>query len=497
MQPYKYTTKFEAKISPCDIGEESFISLASLDNLESLVPKGVNFKDNIDLMGVAFNAAVVNVFNRNGDGIDSATAAKFTKNFIHKPTNIEHDKEKIVGHIATAGFSDFKTSQIIAEEEVKKLKEPFNIALGAIVYKSANKGFAMALQRSVDPEDSYHNKISASWEVGFTDYNLAVGSENLSDARIVSDKEEIDELKGHLKAYGGNGKTSKGESIYRLITGRIYPLGIGFTVNPAADVKGIFMPSTENIGPTLKEDKEKKISQNQLINVKTRKNSPMEENIISELKDLLVEKKFSQEAVASMTSTFADAIREKDEQYRKDLNSAQEEKEALAKESQELKSSVEELKAKFEESQQKISEFEAAQKADQAVARFNERMDVIDQQFDLDDEDKQFLASELKDLDETDEAFASLQEKLNIVWKHKNIESKQEFDKQIQARIDEEVEKRIAEASGEDKSEEEILDDVESSEATICNSNETVSREDESLRERFAAAFDRSNIEIS
>ena len=223
----------------------------------------------------------------------------------------------------------------------------------------------------------------------------------------------------------------------------------------------------------------------------------MEENIISELKDLLVEKKFSQEAVASMTSTFADAIREKDEQYRKDLNSAQEEKEALAKESQELKSSVEELKAKFEESQQKIAEFEAAQKAEQAVARFNERMDVIDQQFDLDDEDKQFLASELKDLDETDEAFASLQEKLNIVWKHKNIESKQEFDKQIQARIDEEVEKRIAEASGEDKSEEEILDDVESSEATICNSNETVSREDESLRERFAAAFDRSNIEIS
>ena len=277
----------------------------------------------------------------------------------------------------------------------------------------------------------------------------------------------------------------------------VYPLGIGFTVNPAADVKGIFMPSTENIGPTLKEDKEKKISQNQLINVKTRKNSPMEENIISELKDLLVEKKFSQEAVASMTSTFADAIREKDEQYRKDLNSAQEEKEALAKESQELKASVEELKAKFEESQQKIAEFEAAQKAEQAVARFNERMDVIDQQFDLDDEDKQFLASELKDLDETDEAFASLQEKLNIVWKHKNIESKQEFDKQIQARIDEEVEKRIAEASGEDKSEEEILDDVESSEATICNSNETVSREDESLRERFAAAFDRSNIEIS
>ena len=279
--------------------------------------------------------------------------------------------------------------------------------------------------------------------------------------------------------------------------GNIYPLGIGFTVNPAADVKGIFMPPEESEAPTPKEGEEKKISQNQLINVKTKKNSPMEETIISELKDLLVEKKFSKEAVASMTSTFADAIKEKDEQYRNDLSRAQEEKEAFAKESEELKSSMEELKTQFGESQKKIAEFEAAHKAEQAVAKFNERMDVVDKQYDLEDDDKQFLANELKELDVNDEAFASFQEKLTVVWKHKDKEAKAEYDKQIEARIEEEVKKRIATASGEEKSEEEVLDDVESSEATICNSNETVSREEKSLRERFSAAFDRSNIEIS
>ena len=93
---YKYTTTFEAEVFSCDIGGQSFISKASLSNLESLVPNGINFKDNIDLMGVAFNAAVVNTFNRNGDGIDTDTAIAYTKNFIHKPTNIEHEKEKIV-----------------------------------------------------------------------------------------------------------------------------------------------------------------------------------------------------------------------------------------------------------------------------------------------------------------------------------------------------------------------------------------------------------------
>ena len=36
---YKYTTTFEAPITACEINESSFISKASLDNLESLIPR--------------------------------------------------------------------------------------------------------------------------------------------------------------------------------------------------------------------------------------------------------------------------------------------------------------------------------------------------------------------------------------------------------------------------------------------------------------------------
>jgi hypothetical protein len=36
-----------------------------------LVPKDIDYKSNVDLLGVAFNAAVVNKFNRNGDGMDT------------------------------------------------------------------------------------------------------------------------------------------------------------------------------------------------------------------------------------------------------------------------------------------------------------------------------------------------------------------------------------------------------------------------------------------
>ena len=71
------------------------------------------YKSNVDLLGVAFNAAVVNKFNKNGDGMSTQTALEYTPNFIHKPTNIEHNKQKIVGHIVDAGFSDAQTNKIL------------------------------------------------------------------------------------------------------------------------------------------------------------------------------------------------------------------------------------------------------------------------------------------------------------------------------------------------------------------------------------------------
>ena len=45
----------------------------------------------------------------------------------------------------------------------------------------------------------------------------------------------------YLKAFEGEGKLEDVTEIYRLVCGDFYPLGIGFTANPAADVKGVFV----------------------------------------------------------------------------------------------------------------------------------------------------------------------------------------------------------------------------------------------------------------
>ena len=68
---------------------------------------------------------------------------------------------------------------------------------------------------------------------------MLVGSLDLKQAEIITKKEQIEEFKKYLKGFDGSGYMNDGTPVYRLVTGRIYPLGIGFTTNPAADVQGV------------------------------------------------------------------------------------------------------------------------------------------------------------------------------------------------------------------------------------------------------------------
>ena len=96
-------------------------------------------------------------------------------------------------------------------------------------------------------EGEYHNMISASWEIGFNDFYIAVGSNDLSEAEIVTDKNKIKDLQKYLRAYDGEGKMDDGTIVNRLVVGDIYPLGIGFTSNPAAEVEGVIVENQESV----------------------------------------------------------------------------------------------------------------------------------------------------------------------------------------------------------------------------------------------------------
>jgi len=508
---FKYTTQFTvANIKVSNFQFDKNVSKASLENLMSLIPnQEINFDENIDLLGLAFNAAIVNKFNKNDDGINTQTALRIASLFKHKPTNIEHKKEKVVGHILTAGFSKIGDSELFTPTE--NYTDPFNISLGAVVYKYVNKDFASALEESTDESSNLYNKISTSWELGFNEYNIAVGSDNLNDAEIITDESHIKELKTKLKSYGGSGCLDDGTKIYRLVIGDVYPLGIGFTATPAADVKGIIV-NMKNENKEILENPKAKIfsfknhyfiknnSHLENVNVKFEKESMNLENIMSEVKDALLEKKISQEAAANMTATFTEAIKKKDEEYKNELISAKEAAESAVKERVELKASMEEVQKQLSDALQRINEFEAHQKATLALAAFNSRMEEIDSMFDLEDQDREVLAEDIKNISD-DESFASYKNKLSIIWRNKNKEVKSELDKEIQAKINAEVEKRISsmnKSSASALSVEDILDKAKaSSDSNIPNNNHSSSKPSQSLVEKFAEAFKKENIIIS
>jgi hypothetical protein len=504
---HKYTTTFDFEVTACQEIGGIDISKANIENLRGLIPTSVDLDKNIDLMGVAFNAAVVNEFNKNGDGMSTKTAIDSVQQFVHKPTNIEHDKTKIVGHIVNAGFSDYSDSTILINVDENE-QNPFNIALGAVIYKTVDKDFFETLRRSTDPKSKTHQTVSASWEVGFSEYQIAVGSKNLKDAEIISDPQKIIEMKGMLRAFGGKGLMDDGTPIYRLIVGDVYPLGIGFTMKPAANVKGIISEDFKEKEEINKSDKSqatqlKKISNKISQNLKNTVNNTkiMElETLLSEIKASLTEKKFSEEAIAGMTATFADAIKQKDEEYQASLEAAEQEKVKIASANEELQASVESIKEELKSAQERIAEFEAAKTAEEAVARFNARMEEIDSLYDLEDSDAAFIAEKIKGLDATEESFASFKSELEIFWASKNKEAKAKFEEEIKARVDAEIEKRLTSQASEETEEKEEEVDVEEALANAEQTNEEIPNNNEAqasaktLKDKFAAAFSRENI---
>ena len=506
------------------ISDERFkVSKASLDELKKLSPK-IDFEDNPDLLGVSFNLAVPNMINNNGDGISGATASKIAKRFMNKYLNIEHNKERVVGHITNYSFNRISDNKFLTEEEVAQSLDPLYLSVAGVVYKTVDKKFTSLILRNSDPKDSFYNSISASWEIGFSNYYLAVGSQSLKEADIITDPKQIEEFAPFLKAKGGSGKLKDGTPVYRLIVGEIYPLGGGFTTNPAAQVNGV-VAFEQTPSFSLQEDEmknqEAEAAENCIEDVKAflsnkKSNSILDiknvktinhmdlEKLIAELKSALLEKKFGEEAVASMTSHFAEAIKQKDAEYRDSIAAEKAAKDKAEKLYNETVASVESMKAELAKTQEELNKIKEAKAQEEAVARLNARVGELDAAYELSDEDRKLIIDEVQALEATEQAFASYKEKFASVWKHKNKESIKAQAAEIEKKISEQVEARLKEVSKasvtpEVKVEAQKADVAAALDNAIATNKAPDSKIaiEQSFREKFAKAFSRENISVS
>ena len=467
---FLYNTTFSSVLRPL-VSEEKdkYLALASLAEVGGFIPN-VDTEKNVDLLPVAFNAAVVNRVNRNGDVIDSLTALASYKDFINKPINFEHNRERIVGVILTAGFSEFGSDTPLTEDQVKDLKGPYNITLGGVIWKIANPNLATMIEDSSDSTSVNYQKISASWELGFNEYNLIViegESKNIEDGSEISDASEIETLKANLRTFGGSGKIDKSKSLYRKVIGNVVPLGIGLTETPAADVKGVAtikieekqQPDEENIS------KIENLDVNTLIDNKAMK--------ITSLKDINDEN-LKQATASQISDLIEQELKTASEKFAVEKASVESQLKSTKESLDTLVANQDTLQKEISALKEALSTAEAEKQKILASEKFNERMSAFDAEYDLDAETRQILATEIAEME--DSAFAAFKDKMAVFMKSKKKgqkNDKKEDDKESKASVAQIVE--------------EVADKAEKQ---VVNIPMTSSASQTSLFEKYKQAFD-------
>ena len=496
MKKFKYITSFSSTLKPL-VSEEKdqYLAMASLMEVADFIPD-VDTKKDVDLLPIAFNACVANRVNKNGDVIDSATASKIYKNFINKPINIEHNRDRIVGTILTAGFSEFGTDKPLTEEQVSEMKEPFNITLGGVIWKVASSELADLIEDSADPTSENYLKISASWELGFTDYNLVILPEdekNIENGQFVTEAEEIDKLSSHLRAMGGDGKLGDGKNVYRQVVAEVVPLGIGLTENPAAEVKGV---ATEEDKKEGSPDNHQKSESSKLETNKASEQKTMKKTI-ENVKDINDES-LSELSASTITDFIKSELEKAADQYQEEMTEKEEALKAATEKSETLQAEHDQLTDELSKVKDALGELEKANAEREAEEKFNQRMSILDEEYALNDEDREVIASDIKDLNEED--FEAYSKKMAVLLSAKNRKALAAAEEQAEkisneteeeAKASEEVKEEQAEATAEEAVEE-VLEETEiKAEVPV-----STAAEEPSVYDKYKAAFDMDGFEF-
>ena len=416
---FKYHSIFDGIIVQAKIAaeEDKYLATASINQLKKFLPTHINLDVNKDLMAVAFDAFVVNRGNKNGHIIGNDVAFNMIPNFVNKPFNIEHNRKTIVGFCTGYGFSEFGSSQPLTFEQVQDTNEPFNVVLSGFVWKVANPEFAQEIAESSDPSSPKYLSVSASWELGFNEFNVAKGSKNLNEATIVDEPDQIVSMKDNLKVFGGNGVDQDGAPIFLNLQGSVLPLGIGFTNNPAAEVTGVYVRDEA-------EDYKAKANLNEIDNKKSvlSEEQDVKNNMqINKLEDI------TDEAIKELTaSAVREFISEKIAEHAKDWSAKLNEKETS------LETAVAEataLKTDLEVIKSEVAAMQSAIKANEVAANFQRRMSLIDEEFNLTDADREIIAEDLNAI-ENDEAFTKWYNKFAVLASGKKKTERDSVDQQ-------------------------------------------------------------------
>lgn len=439
MKQFKYKTSFSSVIR-CIVDEEKSkcLAIAALHDLKGIIPESIRGEP--DLLAICGNAFTPNLANKNGDVIDTVTALKVYKSFIHRPINVNHSRKEVVGHVVSAGFSKFDInyatgggSEVLQESEIIDTKNPFNVALSAVIYRVVNEELANLVEDSNDPTSNKYLNYSYSWELGYNSWSLAVGSRDLKDCEIITDKAKIKELEKFLLVNGGKGVTENNKPIFRLIHGEVYPLGIAITDSPAGLLRGIVVDNVEiQSVKVVDKSKSSEIIEKSQDNFTEQKNSVIEIksniNIMDKFTDIkqITDENLKECKASAVVDFISEELKKADVKWK--------EQEELAKNAQAEKLKVEANLTKIQEDLKKLQDIQAAKESEEI---YTQRMTYFDDTYELSKEERQAIAAEIKDADK--DSFEKAKSKFDIFLKDKSkaaIKAKQDEAEAAKKKMD-------------------------------------------------------------
>lgn len=428
---FKYTSRFQIASSVNLGSKESFasnklVSEAKLEDLIALLPAEAERLQNPDLQYTAFPAFTANIINSNEDGMLTDTALAIAPFFKDKQCNIEHMRSYVIGHVINHGYSKFLTNEPLSYDEAAEMDAPFNITLAAVVYKVVDEYFAEVMKEASDPSSYRYQDISASWEIGFDEFVLALGSRNLSQAEIVKDEKHIKELVQYARFYGGAGFMPDGTPVGRVIIGNPTPLGIGFTGNPAAPVKGVAVASDKeneepnksivldlsaasipavDIKSTIIINSPQKEEKNIEKSSQAKNNTVKDDNMKINSLDDIQQDSWAELKASDVRGFIRSELTKLDEEYKNKLSEKETAEATLKQNLQDAVATAEQVKADLEKVQKDFENMKVEAAKQNQIAAFNERMSSLDESYDLDEKAREVVARQIREL--SDEAYAT------------------------------------------------------------------------------------------
>tara|TARA_Y100000592_G_scaffold100744_1_gene182480 strand:+ start:2525 stop:4075 length:1551 start_codon:yes stop_codon:yes gene_type:complete len=514
MKDYQFKTIFSSEIKPLvSEDKDKYLALASLVNISDFVPD-IDTEVNVDLLPIAFNACVVNRVNKNDDVVDSETAVAMANHFVNKPINIEHDRHRVIGTILSVAYSEFGTDNKLSEEQVKASNAPFNITLGGVLWRVVNSGITDKIEESSDPTSEFYQKISASWELGFSEYEpiiLASDNKNLENCIVLDDTSKANEVKESLRALGGSGEYGDNK-VYRKVVGQVVPLGVGLTENPAADVKGVATTKTVKDNKEVMEEKasEEVISENNQVIEKTISHQPKtdvienKDSTIMEIKSIndITEESLKEVSASAISDFIEQELKQASENFSAEKTELEDAVKAATEKHETLEKEHEAIKEEFDKVKATLEQLEAEKLERARIETFNERMSTLDDEYVLGDKEREVIASDIKEMG--DEEFSAYAEKLAVLLSSKTKSALAEKEEAAASEIkQEDAEEAVAEVEASEAVESEAVSEEQVVEEAIDQAAKaeeeipvTTAAEEPTVQEKYKDAFSIENFDI-